>query len=148
MEMRYVGQVHECNVAISNDDINDASMHTILHDFNLRHEALFTYYEPQSVVELVNVEVMVRGQVEKPHIAPIGASSKPTSEAIVARRPMTLSHQYEWEDTPVYNGSELGAGDVIAGPAIIQEPTTTLLLKKGWQANLHTSGTYHLTKAA
>ena len=61
---------------------------------------------------------------------------------------MILSHQYEWEDTPVYNGSELGAGDVIAGPAIIQEPTTTLLLKKGWQANLHTSGTYHLTKAA
>ena len=148
MEMRYVGQVHECNVAISNDDINDASMHTILHDFHLRHEALFTYSEPQSVVELVNVEVMVRGQVEKPHIAPIAASSKPASEAIVARRPMILSHQYEWEDTPVYNGSELGAGDVIAGPAIIQEPTTTLLLKKGWQANLHTSGTYHLTKAA
>ena len=148
MEMRYVGQVHECNVAISNDDINDVSMHTILHDFHLRHEALFTYSEPQSVVELVNVEVMVRGQVEKPHIAPIAASNKPASEAIVARRPMILSHQYEWEDTPVYNGSELGAGDVIAGPAIIQEPTTTLLLKKGWQANLHTSGTYHLTKAA
>ena len=59
-----------------------------------------------------------------------------------------VAEQYEWEDTPVYNGSELGAGDVIAGPAIIQEPTTTLLLKKGWQANLHTSGTYHLTKAA
>lgn len=148
MEMRYVGQVHECNVKISNDVIDAHSMQVILQDFHLRHEALFTYSEPQSVVELVNVEVMVRGLVSKPHIAEISPSTAPVSEALVTHRPMILSHQYEWEDTPVYNGSALGAGDTITGPAVIQEPTTTLLLKKGWVANLHQSGTYHLTKAA
>jgi len=37
---------------------------------------------------------------------------------------------------------------MIAGPALIQEPTTTIVIKKGWQAELHETGTYKLTKAA
>ncbi|UOO91372.1 hydantoinase/oxoprolinase family protein [Vitreoscilla stercoraria] len=148
MEMRYVGQVHECNVAIGNEDINHDTMAVILNDFHKRHEALFTYSERSSTVELVNVEVMIRGLINKPHIAEIPDATVAVNETIIGHRPMILSHSYEWQQTPIYDGSALGAGAMIEGPAVIQEPTTTLLLKQGWTANLHKSGTYHLTKAA
>ena len=61
---------------------------------------------------------------------------------------MIMDQEYEWMDTPIYNGEEFGAGAMIAGPALIQEPTTTIVIKKGWQAELHETGTYKLTKAA
>ena len=36
-------------------------------------------------------------------------------------------------------------GEPIAGPALIEEPTTTILLEAGWQAVLERSGVYRLT---
>ena len=48
--------------------------------------------------------------------------------------------------TPVYDGGALGAGAVIAGPAIIEEVTTTLVIEPGWTSSLHTSGSYVITR--
>jgi N-methylhydantoinase A len=34
------------------------------------------------------------------------------------------------------------------GPAVIEEVTTTIVIEPGWQAELHDSGSYLLTRAA
>ena len=47
--------------------------------------------------------------------------------------------------TPVYDGSVLGAGAVIKGPAIIEEVTTTIVIEPGWTAKLDPSGSYVIT---
>jgi N-methylhydantoinase A len=45
-------------------------------------------------------------------------------------------------ETPVYDGTRLGAGDVVDGPAVIEEPTTTIVVQPGWQARLDASSCY------
>jgi N-methylhydantoinase A len=50
--------------------------------------------------------------------------------------------------TPVYDGEKLGARDVIEGPAVIEEPTTTVVISPGWTARLDESGTYVITRNA
>jgi N-methylhydantoinase A len=35
-------------------------------------------------------------------------------------------------ETPVYDGSKLLTGNVIHGPAIIEEPTTTVVIPEGY----------------
>ena len=49
-------------------------------------------------------------------------------------------------DTPVYDGDRLGAGHALEGPALIEEPTTNIVIPQGWKAELHESGTYLLTR--
>ncbi len=48
----------------------------------------------------------------------------------------------------MYDGSVLGAGAVIAGPAIIDEATTTLLLLQGQTAITDPNGNYLVENTA
>ncbi len=146
MEMRYVGQIHECTVSIPNGLIDDAMAQTILKAFHERHEALFTYAEPDNPVELVNIEITIRGQVSKPKLPHIANGTGDIHDARMGEREMVFTEACQWQSTPIFDGSRLGAGDIVMGPALIEEPTTSIVIKPGWQALLHESGTYLLTK--
>ena len=148
MEMRYVGQVHECNVLIPNGKLDADSVITILESFHQRHRELYTYDERDSNVELVNIEVAVIGKISKPKLPTLPAQQGDISRAKTGSREMLFDQSYDWIETPIYDGEKFGAGAVVTGPALIQEPTTTVVIKDGWQAELHETGTYKLTRAA
>jgi N-methylhydantoinase A len=141
LDMRYVGQVHECTVDIDPFDIDEAALERLKDAFHARHEELYTYSERQSTVEVVNVESAIWGRVDRPNrmtVAPgIGAAS-----ALEGTRPMIFDASAVPRDCPVYAGARLGAGDRIIGPAVIEEVTTTLVIEPGWEAELHESGVY------
>ncbi|MEZ5933272.1 MAG: hydantoinase/oxoprolinase family protein [Alphaproteobacteria bacterium] len=141
LDMRYVGQVHECTVAIDLFDVTEASLEKIRDAFHARHKELYTYAEPKSAVEVVNVESVVVGHVEKPRRMKI-ADGKGAKSALKDHRGMVFSADGEIVSTPVYDGANLGAGDEIAGPAVIEEVTTTIVIEPGWSANLHDTGVY------
>mgnify|MGYP002653451327 CR=1 FL=1 len=63
LDMRYVGQVHECTVDVDPFEVNEASLDRLKAAFHARHEELYTYAEPQSPVEIVNVESAITGGV-------------------------------------------------------------------------------------
>ena len=48
--------------------------------------------------------------------------------------------------TPIYDGTPLGAGAKIKGPAVIEEVTTTIVIEPGWTAVLDASGSYLITR--
>ena len=144
LDMRYVGQVHECSVDIGDMVINEANINRIRAAFDTQHEQLFTYCEPQSMVEIVNIESTVYGKVERP-AAPTFAEGKGAENAIKAYRDMIFSNDGGFMNTPVYDGELLGAGDELIGPAVIEEITTTIVINPGWHARLDVSGTYVLT---
>ena len=148
MEMRYVGQVHECNVLIPNGKLDADSVITILESFHQRHRELYTYDERDSNVELVNIEVAVIGKISKPKLPTLPAQQGDISRAKTGSREMLFDQSYDWIETPIYDGEKFGAGAVVTGPALIQEPTTTVVIKDGWQVELHETGTYKLTRAA
>lgn len=120
----------------------------IIETFHHRHKELYTYDERDNKVELVNIEVAIIGRISKPKLPVLAQQQGDINQAKVGSRAMIMDQDYEWIDTPIYNGEAFGAGAFIAGPALIQEPTTTIVIKKGWQAELHETGTYKLTKAA
>ena len=47
--------------------------------------------------------------------------------------------------TPAWDGSRLGAGQVIVGPAIVEEPFTTIVVYPGQRATVDPYGNYVLT---
>ncbi|MEH6526816.1 MAG: hydantoinase/oxoprolinase family protein [Sneathiella sp.] len=144
IEMRYVGQVHECTVEIGNFEINDKTIEDVKMAFHKRHEELYTYSEPHNFVEVVNVECTLYGRIEKPNPLILGRGEK-VEKAIKNHRKAIFSARGIKTKTPVYDGNKLGAGAEILGPAIIEETTTSIVVQPGWRAKLDKSASYVLT---
>ena len=147
LDMRYVGQVHECTVEIDPFEVTEATLEDIKAAFHTRHKELYTYDEPHNAVEIVNVESTIAGHVEKPERMTI-AGGKGAHEALKGTRPMVFNADGIAQDTPVYDGSIMGAGDTLHGPAVIEEVTTTIVVEPGWTVSLHETGVYVLTADA
>lgn len=147
MDMRYVGQVHECTVDIGNFAITAETIEDIRQAFHARHKQLYTYAEPNSAVEVVNIESTLFGLVSKPRRPHIAAGAG-VDAAKVGSRPMIFSADGARADAPVYDGARLGAGDTVSGPAVIEEETTTIVIEPGWTAELDESACYRLRRQA
>jgi N-methylhydantoinase A len=145
LDMRYVGQVHECTVEIGNFADDAKALEKVKGAFHKRHEELYTYSEPHNAVEVVNIESTLYGHVEKPQ-PPRVKKGVPPAKAVVGRRKAIFAADGKLTDTPVYDGSKLGAGATIKGPAIIEEVTTTIVIEPKWSARLDVSGSYVITR--
>jgi len=141
LEMRYVGQVHECTVDIDVFEINEKTIERVKHTFHRRHEELYTYSEPHSLVEVVNIESTLYGLIDKPKLPALKKGVAPR-RAIKHHRKSIFGAGGKGVRVAVYDGAQLGAGANIAGPAIIEEITTTIVIEPGWAAKLHASGSY------
>ncbi len=147
IEMRYVGQVHECTVEIGNFEINKKSIDKIKEAFHQRHEQLYTYSERHNTIEVVNIESTLLGRVKKPKQGSIEKGMTP-AKALKAHRKAVFSSKGKTARTPVYAGELFGAGATIKGPAIIEEETTTIVIQPGWRAKLDASGSYFLKRTS
>ncbi len=141
LEMRYLGQIHECTVNIKTFDINNETIEKIKKAFHKRHEELFTYSELQSPIELVNIESTLYGRIDKPSPAEI-ENDFLLKDALKSYRNLIYSSSGELIKTPVYDGNKLSADHRINGPAVVEEDTTTLVIEPEWVLELHKSGTY------
>ena len=146
LDMRYVGQVHECTVEIDTFEINAETVETVRQAFHQRHEQLYTYAEPNSAIEVVNIESTLYGRVPKPNPLRVSDGGN-VAAAIKGERDMIFSADGARVVSPVYDGAKIGAGDRIEGPSVIEEETTTIVIEPGWAASLHESGNYVLKHA-
>ena len=141
MEMRYLGQIHECTVNIETFDIDNETINKVKEAFHKRHEELFTYSDFHTPVELVNIESTLYGRIDKPSPAEI-ENDFLLKDALKSYRNLIYSSSEELIKTPVYDGNKLSAGHQINGPAVVEEDTTTLVIEPEWALELHKSGTY------
>jgi len=146
LDMRYVGQVHECSVDIGSLSVSRETIGQIRTAFDERHKQLYTYDEPESLVELVNLESTVSGEVNPVAPMRIAKAKGNPGRAIKTRRKMIFAdgNGIQVVEAPVWDGDKLGAGDVLAGPGVIEEVTTSIVVEPDWEAKLQDTGVYVL----
>lgn len=138
-DMRYAGQAYELRVKLD-ENCRDAA--SIAEAFHLEHERIYGFRDTDTDVELGTVRLAVVGVTEnisQPEIA--AGSGKPTCKG---ERP--IFRFGKWVSAGVYDRSALGAGDQIAGPAIIEQDDTTTVLLPGWSARADALGNLHLER--
>jgi len=145
LDMRYVGQVHECTVDIETFEISEKTIDKVKDAFHKRHEELYTYCERHNAVEVVNIESTIYGRIDKPKLPKLGRGV-PVAKALKEHRKAIFSATGKATRTPVFDGGLLGGGATIVGPAIIEEVTTTIVIEPGWTARLDASGSYVITR--
>ena len=127
LDLRYLGQTTEITVPLVGavESLSD-SFEEVVDQFHQLHDRLYTFSVPDEPVELVNVRLRAVGTVDKPPLPPADGTGKtPTS---IGERLILLPDGEGAEPLPVYRRDQLAPGDVLAGPALIEEPSSTTLV--------------------
>ena len=126
-DMRYGEQIYEIDVSLDgiNFDRKDL-MQEISNRFHARHNELFTYSLPDQEAVLVNGRLAVIGELPR-----LPDEPKKISDTKVGQSKQRNIYLSGWQDVTVYDLESLSPGATVAGPAIIESATTTIVLRKG-----------------
>jgi len=131
-DMRYGEQIYEVDVSLDDVDFSDDDLMKSISDrFHKRHEELFTYSLPDQDAVLVNGRLAAIGALPD-------LPKEPKTEARAASGHHTTRKIFlaGWVDAPVFNLEELVPSQEIAGPAIIESSTTTIVLRSDDKAEV------------
>jgi N-methylhydantoinase A len=139
LELRYAGQQWPLTVPVgaafyvSAEDAKE-----IRSAFDALYEARFGHAFPDTPTEIVSVRIVATGTQRKPKFATLrgrdpGATPKAQTRRVHFDGAGTI-------DCPVYRREELLWRDKVAGPALIEETYTTLLVGPGDEAGVDEQG--------
>ena len=142
-EARYRAQVWELDTAMPKPRLaNDADVAELVEAFHQTHERVYAVRDEDSPVECVNWKGRISIRPFDPPPAPEPSSLENTPSAATKRECFFGGDARV--ATPIFRGPELVTGDKVKGPAIIEEPTTTIVIYPGMSARLSAAGNYIL----
>ena len=146
VEARYRFQLWELEIEVAGNRFDSADdVAALVAEFHRVHERVFAIADVGQTVECLNWRGRLIAEVAAPTLEPVRAAG--IGQATAARRRLAF-----FGTTPVataiYLGAALKAGTVIDGPAIIEEPTSTLVINPGARCRVSAGGRYLLTPPA
>ena len=145
VDVRYYGQAYEVRVDVPEGPVDEQTFAAVATAFHDEHAVLYGYdfrTDPRQEVEWVNLRVTGVGPIRKPEVREIAAGTG----AERARRGSRQVYFDAWVDTPVYDRARLGAGDVVEGPAVLEEFSSTVPLHPGFTARVDGYGNLVITR--
>ncbi|XPP27277.1 MAG: hydantoinase/oxoprolinase family protein [Leucobacter sp.] len=134
VEARYAQQVWEIAVPLRASRFEtEVALAELVEDFHAEHRRRFAVHDPNSALEILTWRARLTVDVPTP------APERETAQPRLASSMRTRSAYFDETgriDTPVHRAEELGPGDRIPGPAIIEEPTTTIVVYPGTVAEV------------
>jgi N-methylhydantoinase A len=97
-------------------------------------------------VEWVNLRVTGVGPLRTPELPGVPPGDGDPARARTGSRPVWFDRAAH--DTPTYRREELRAGDVVRGPAVLEEFGSTVPVAPGFRAQIDALGNVILTKEA
>jgi len=146
IDMRYIGQIYEVETPIPKIKLTIKNLSEIENLFHERHDKLYGYFDKNSDIELVHLRVKAIGRTKPFKIKrrELG-SERPINDAIKPKREAYFEEMGKYIKTMVYDGNKLIPGNIIEGPAIIEENDTTIVVFPRWVCKLDGFNNYILT---
>ncbi len=150
-DMRYGEQVFEIAVDLDGLDWDAPDLaRRIEAAFHRAHEALYTYASPEQDVVLVNARASVIGRLDAAPPARLTQGAAAADATHRAGEPALPKGRRRvwlggWTELPVFDFAALGAAQTLAGPAIVESDTTTVLLRPGDAAQFDARGWLDVT---
>ncbi|MDO8211743.1 hydantoinase/oxoprolinase family protein [Conexibacter sp. CPCC 206217] len=147
VEARYRQQVWELNVALPGDRFRTRADVTAVEDaFHATHRRIFAVDEPGQYLECLVWKVRATAELAKPSVA--GRPLAPDADEAPVERQPAYFRGVGHVDAARYDGALLPRGATVDGPAVIREPTTTVVVYPGSRATVTASGNYMIDTAA
>jgi N-methylhydantoinase A len=144
-QMRYVGQFFEIEVPLEHTLNSAEDLAPILRAFHAKHKELYGFQLRERGIEIRTLSL--RATVARTYALKAPQLSRGEADPSGAlKRMRRCLFGEDWIETPCYDGSALLAGNVIAGPAIIEEEATTVVIPETFTCRVDDSRTYVLTR--
>jgi N-methylhydantoinase A len=143
-DLRYFGQAYEVRVPMPDRLPTQDLLDEVADSFHAEHRALYGFDLRSSTgqeVEWVNLRVTGVGPIGRPRMATI-ARGQGSAIAVTGSRKVYFD---DWVEAAVVDRARLGSGDVVAGPAVVEEFSSTLPLHPGFSAMVDDLGNLVVT---
>jgi N-methylhydantoinase A len=140
LDLHYAGEVHEVTVPVRSRTrrITRLNLDATINDFHAQHERLFAHKDLAQPVEILTLRLDLIGVRERPRIPAADFGSEDPSAGRKGTRPVHFD--VEPTATPIYDGAKLTPGNFIAGPAIIEQWGTTVVVYPGHECLIDAFG--------
>lgn len=136
-DFRYHGQEYVLTIPVQSGAID---MTAVRAAFDEAYERQYGHSSPEAQVEVANLRVAALGTLARPGIP------DPAVLGRTAPRARRVYFDGAEHDSAVVNRDEFAKGQIIEGPAIIEEATATTILPPDWCAKVITGGQLLLTR--
>lgn len=141
VDVRYVGQNYSVTIAIA----PGSDQRTVKAAFDAAHQQRYSHSAPEESAEIIAARVSIVGQLSKPVLTDLAAGSgTPAAASILGKRPVRFDPRNE-VDATIYDRAKLLAGDVFAGPCIVQEDGSATVVPPDVRVDVQPSGHMILT---
>jgi len=127
-KFRYQNQEHTTEVLLEGT-VTDAALDRIAGDFHDAYEREYTY-RLDAPVEMVGIHLVARAEVGKLELKPAHLGPADAEPALKGAREVDYALEGKHR-ADIYDGEKLAPGMTFTGPAIIEDPGTTIVIHPG-----------------
>ena len=134
IDLRYGRQVHEVTTPVAGGGpMDEDAVGRLAADFEALYERKFgkgSAYRAAGT-EMTMFRLTARGMVERPRIERAALDGADPERAQIGRRDIYVEAEGGFGRADIYDFEKLAPGNVVAGPAVIHTPITTIVVQAG-----------------
>jgi len=127
VDMKYLMAGHFINVPVACRLLGEHDRKTLRAKFNEFHRLLYGH-ELEDILQVVNFRIRAIGRVRKPRLNRIPRDGKDPKQAYTGSRLIYDPKKHRRVRYQVFDRSRLQAGNVLSGPAIVEEAASTTVV--------------------
>ncbi len=136
VDMRYAGQNYELPIPLPPGGFGQATLAALAEGFAEAHQRMYGFVAPEEPVQLVTFRVEAIGGVRQAVLRPHPLSGPDARGALADERQVWLPEAGGAVSVPVYARERLAPGNLLAGPAIIEQMDSTTVVLPGMTARV------------
>lgn len=133
-DMRFAGQNHELSITITDAAGDGGVLDVGRRRFIAAHARAYGFAVEDDPIELVTLRARAIGAVPKARVGRADPGRAGAAAARIGERRVSFGGPAGFSDCPLYDRDLLRSGNVIAGPAIIEQMDSTTLVPPGMTA--------------
>lgn len=135
-DMRYFGQNFELTIPIAFEEIRGDNIDKIKALFHDTHKREYGYCSEKASIQIVNYRVTALGKVSTIKLKEHKIEGLSAEQAIINVRDVFFEESRGYTMTNIYHRDALKAGNMLSGPAIIEQMDTTIVIPPGHTARV------------
>ena len=143
IDMRYEAQYHEIEIPVELSELTEEGMPVITERFHRRHEELYGYRDVTDT-EMINLRLAACGKAITPPRKKQDIVSKDASKHMKMRRDVYFAEDGGFIPTPIYDGDAMEIGNLVYGPAVIEQGTATIVVPPNARLEVNSYGDYEM----
>ncbi|MFN4273092.1 MAG: hydantoinase/oxoprolinase family protein [Aliihoeflea sp.] len=145
-KFRYQNQEHTTEVLLDEGEVTDARIAAIEASFHETYEREYTY-RLDAPVEMVGIHLVASAEVGKLTVKERQPTGSPASAALKGERNVDYALEGVHQ-AAIYDGAKLEPGMEFVGPAIVEDPGTTIVIHPGNKVRVDGYGNIHIVLSA